>query len=81
MESYRAEKENPVDPGRPPMDEVAKIIDALDKRGAWIEDLSVPDFRDWKNRPRREFRGISTATFQHNLRSLTSSLSHFDNKH
>lgn len=80
MESYRAEKENPVDPGRPSMDEVAKIIDALDKRGAWIEDLSVPDFRDWKNRPRREFRGISTATFQHNLRSLTSALSHFDNK-
>ena len=49
---------------------VRGLIESMDQRGAWVEDLSVPDYLDWKFRPRREFRGISTRTFAKNLRTF-----------
>lgn len=55
-----------VDPER-----VRRILEDMDARGAWIEDLSVVDYRDWKNRPRRQFRGISVSTYAQNMRILT----------
>ena len=47
---------------------VRAAIEAMDKRGAWVEDLSAVDYHDWKGRPRRTFRGISTRTFVNNMR-------------
>ncbi|MFH1737639.1 MAG: pectate lyase [bacterium] len=46
---------------------IQKLIDSLDKRGAWVEDLSAKDYTDWKNKPRRHFRGISTRTYTTNM--------------
>ena len=48
------------------------LIDSLNARGAWVEDLSVPDYLDWKYRPRRHFRGISTRTYVRNMRALAA---------
>ena len=55
-------------------DEVKSILDALDDRGAWVEDLSLSDHTDWKFKPRREFRGISTRTYTNNMHKLLSYL-------
>jgi PelA/Pel-15E family pectate lyase len=53
---------------------VRAAIEAMDERGAWVEDLSVLDYHDWKGRPRREFRGISTRTFVTNMRMFVGYL-------
>ena len=55
-------------------EEAARILGAMNGAGAWIEDLSAPDHRDWKNRPRHCFRGISTRTYSANMRALSAYL-------
>jgi PelA/Pel-15E family pectate lyase len=49
---------------------VKNLLDSMNEKGAWIEDLSVPDYTDWKFKPRRQFRGISTRTYVNNMRTL-----------
>lgn len=70
----RAEFETPrateVDPPTAAPETVAQTIDAMDARGAWIEDLDVVDYTDWKFKPRRSFRGISVPTFVRNMETL-----------
>ena len=51
-------------------DEVQLIVDSLDSRGAWVEDLSLPDYQDYMNNPPKHFRGISTRTYIKNMRTL-----------
>ncbi len=67
---YQAQQEAKP-PSRPKAKAVEEIIGAMDGKGAWIEDLSAPDYTDWKFKPREEFRGISTRTFSSNMRTLT----------
>jgi PelA/Pel-15E family pectate lyase len=55
---------------------VERILESMDDRGAWIEALSVPDYTDWKFKPRRHFRGVSTATYLRNMRSLVAWIRH-----
>ena len=56
----------------PAADTVANLVQSMDSRGAWVEELQVVDYTDWKYKPRRTFRGYSTATFVNNLRTLAS---------
>ncbi|MCB9782074.1 MAG: pectate lyase [Candidatus Omnitrophica bacterium] len=74
MDRYKKEK----DKGKPVVgtnaEEVQTILDSLNEKGAWIEDLSMPDPTDWKYKPRTEFRGISVRTFAKNLRVLSAYL-------
>jgi PelA/Pel-15E family pectate lyase len=51
-------------------DAVQGLLDSVNERGAWIEDLSMPDHRDWKGLPRHAFRGISTRTYCNNMKIL-----------
>jgi len=46
---------------------VQKLIASMDGRGAWIEEVSVKDYTDWKNKPRRRIRGIRTNTYTKNM--------------
>lgn len=46
------------------------LIDSLDERGAWVEDRSVPDYTDWKFKPRRTFDGIAIRTYVQNMTTL-----------
>ena len=69
---YESEKQNqppPVDPKQ-----VQGLMDGMNESGAWVEDLSVPDYTDWKFKPRRNFRGISTQTYIRNMRALINYL-------
>lgn len=51
----------------PAAKQVAALIEAMDDRGAWVEDLSFPNTEDYMNNPPEEFRGISTRTFINNI--------------
>jgi len=50
--------------------EVERIIQSLDKRGVWLTELSIPDYEDVVNNPRRKLRGISTSVFLRNMHTL-----------
>ena len=70
MAEYKAKKNAPervqnVDPGT-----VEKLISSMDPRGAWLEELNVPDFHDLIHNPRRDFQGINTATYIRNMSKL-----------
>jgi PelA/Pel-15E family pectate lyase len=51
-------------------DEIAKIITSTDNRGAWITEITIPDYIDLVNNPRKTFDGISTREFLRNIHSL-----------
>jgi PelA/Pel-15E family pectate lyase len=72
MAEYQAAKSAKSPAPNVSVETVEKIVAAMDERGAWIEDLEVVDYTDWKFKPRRKFRGISTRTFVQNLRMLSS---------
>lgn len=47
---------------------VESLIESMDSRGAWVEELSVPDYNDPVNKPDRIFRGISTGSYIRNMK-------------
>ncbi len=49
---------------------IEKLIDSLDNRGAWVEELSIPDYLDVVNNPRRILQGIDTETYIKNMSAL-----------
>ena len=61
-------------PSRPDIDPeaVEKLIEALDGRGAWIEDISVHDSTlvMLQDRPNKTIKGISTGRFRSHMRLL-----------
>ena len=72
MAEYAAQQDAVAPPQTIAPETARAILDGLDARGAWVEDLSVPDYLDWKYRPRRHFRGISTRTYVRNMRVLAA---------
>ena len=73
-EEARAEyqKEKSAQPAVPVVsaETIQGLVDSMNEKGAWIEDLSAPDYTDWKFKPSRHFRGISTRTFTNNMNAL-----------
>jgi len=53
---------------------VKQLVEGLDERGAWVEEISIPDYHDYMNNPPRTLRGISTRTYIENMRVLTDHL-------
>ncbi|MBN1291005.1 MAG: polysaccharide lyase 10 [Candidatus Latescibacteria bacterium] len=49
---------------------VQELISSLDKRGAWITDITIPYYYDPCKTPRRTLKGISTRTYQNNMYTL-----------
>jgi len=64
-----------VDPER-----VENLIDAMDDRGAWVEEISIPDYRDVVNNPRRKLQGINTSSFIRNMRTMINYLDNLEKK-
>ena len=74
MAKYAAEQNTkPATPKVSP-EAVQKLIDSMNERGAWGEELSAPDYTDWKQKPRRHFRGISTRTYTKNMQTFVNYL-------
>ncbi|MFC1650962.1 pectate lyase [Candidatus Latescibacterota bacterium] len=67
---YSAKKSAEAPPPRVDSDEIAKIVTSLDKRGAWITEISIPHYKDLVNNPRRILDGISTREFTRNMYRL-----------
>ncbi len=49
---------------------VKASIAALDRRGAWVTDIRIPNYTDPITGERRQIKGISTAAFVANMRKL-----------
>jgi len=71
-EARREYERNLVSAPRPKPDVgvVQAIIDVLDDRGAWVEDLTVSNYTNYIEGEPRTFRGISVRTFANNMQIL-----------
>ena len=58
-----------VDPER-----VKELISSMDSRGAWVEKIQIPNYKDVVNNPRRKLQGIQTGTYLRNMRTLVNYL-------
>ena len=51
--------------------EAREIVAALDARGAWLEDLTIAHYPDFRDRAKaRQIKGFTTRTFEANMRRL-----------
>jgi len=51
--------------------EAREIMAALDTRGAWLEDLTIAHYPDFRDRAKaRQIKGFTTRTFEANMRRL-----------
>lgn len=74
MAEYEARKNAPARTRRIDAAAVEKMIGSLDSRGAWIVELSIPNYPNVVNNPRRKLQGISTSTYIRNMRSCINYL-------
>jgi len=72
MTEYQSVTPPPLSPVSP--ETIQTMIDSLDDKGRWIENLEVKDYSDWKFKPRIKFRGISVRTYVNNLRTMAQYL-------
>ncbi len=70
MEEYRARKNRPKSVPAGNSSAVESIIKSMDNRGAWVEEISIPDYKDTVNNPRRTLQGMNTATYIRNMRTM-----------
>ncbi len=54
--------------------EVAKLVSSLDRRGAWITEISFLDTDNYADNPPLKFRGIDTETYISNMYTLINYL-------
>jgi PelA/Pel-15E family pectate lyase len=67
---YQARREARDRPHQANPEQVKALAGSLDSRGAWVTDLRIPNYADTIKGARRELKGISTATFTANMRTL-----------
>ena len=79
MAQYRAGQDAEAPISSVTAETAQSLIDSMDERGAWIEDLKAKDHTDWKNKPQRAFRGISTRTYVRNMYALMNYIRALDN--
>lgn len=69
-EEYRSRRGGTPAARKGDTENVTKLMQSLDKRGAWTEEIRIPDFDDVVNNPQRKLIGISTATYLHNMKTM-----------
>ncbi len=70
LAEYRARREAKRTVPPPSPEQVEKVLRSMDKRGAWVEDITMRDyFNPWFGET-TTFRGISIRTFITNMQSL-----------
>ena len=74
MAEYLAMKQASRLPSRATPEEASKLITSLDKRGAWITEISFLDTDNYADNPPLKFRGIDTRTYVSNMYQLISYL-------
>ncbi len=70
MQEYQLKKALPHPVREVSPERVAELISSMDSRGAWIEEISIPDYIDVVNNPRRRLQGIRTGSYINNMRTL-----------
>lgn len=60
---------------------IARIIEAMDAQGRWIEDLSIDEYDgDTIKGPKRRIKGLATHTYMRNIQQMTNYLQNLDVK-
>ena len=62
------------------LDRIRKIIEAMDMRGAWVQEITITDFEDVVHNPPRRLEGISTGSFISNMNHLINYLGNMEAK-
>lgn len=70
MQEYQLKKVLPSPVREVSPDRVAELISTMDSRGAWIEEIAIPDYIDVVNNPRRKLQGIRTGSYINNMKTL-----------
>jgi len=72
---YEAQKKSRISIPSVQPEKVEEIISSLDKRGAWITDIGIPDyFGDAIKTPRKKIKGIAITVYSNNMYSLINYL-------
>ena len=79
MQEYQLKKVLPRSVPNVTAETIENLIESMDKRGIWIEELAIPDYKDVVNNPRRKLQGISTGTFLRNMRTFINYLENNNN--
>ena len=74
MQEYHTNKVLPRPERKIDPETVKNIISSLDSRGAWVQEIRIPDYIDVVNNPRRTLQGIQTRTFIRNMQTMTDYL-------
>ncbi|MFC1607495.1 pectate lyase [Candidatus Latescibacterota bacterium] len=80
MAEYRDQRARSGRARRVNAETVTKLIDTMDDRGIWLEDVRFPDIVDAVNTPATIMEGISTRTFILNMRTLINYLRYLNEK-
>ena len=80
MQEWHLKKVLPARVPKVDPESVKELIDAMDDRGAWVEEISIPDYKDVVNNPRRKLQGINTSSFIRNMRTMINYLQNLENK-
>ena len=70
MAAHKAREGNPPRAPRVSSDRVEELNQLLDERGAWVETVTLPNYEDYINGPKRTLSGIVTATYIRNMHTL-----------
>ncbi len=70
MAEYAAEQAAQPAPPEASPETIQAMIDSMNERGAWIEDVTVKDYTDWKFKPQRTFKGINIRTYVNNMKTM-----------
>ncbi len=73
-QEYRAVQDRNRSLSHIPIERATDLVDSLDERGAWLEEITIPDYHDYINGPKRTFRGIVTRTYIQNMKILLGTL-------
>jgi PelA/Pel-15E family pectate lyase len=73
---YRAKKVKKTAVPKVNPEKIETLIDSMDRRGAWVEEISVYDvsITMTAERPRKSIQGISTGSFIRNMRTFNNYL-------
>ncbi len=69
----QAAKRNPQAPKVEP-ERMKELLDSLDERGAWVEEITLPNFHEYINGLKRSFRGIAVRSYLKNMHTLLDAL-------
>ena len=74
IQEYKLKKSLPKPIPKVDPENLNKIISARDKRGIWVEEISIPNYKDLVHNSPKKLQGINTRTYIRNMQSMINYL-------